>query len=88
MAVIDISMPRLNDIEVISEIKKNYSAVKALTLTMHKDEDYSARAEGYLLKDHADTNLLQEITANRTEKVYSPIFNFRDDYDTCYRTEL
>lgn len=66
MVILDISMPSLRGIEATREIKSANSGVKVLVLTMHKDKQYlyhavSAGAEGYLLKEDADTELFSAI---------------------------
>jgi DNA-binding NarL/FixJ family response regulator len=64
MVILDISMPRLRGIEAIREVKKRYSEVKVLVLTMHREylhQALSAGAEGYLLKEDADRELFSAI---------------------------
>jgi DNA-binding NarL/FixJ family response regulator len=75
MAVIDISMPNLGGIEAISEIKSRHPEVKVLMLTMHKNRQYLARAislgaDGYLLKEDADTELFSAIKEIRNGRKY------------------
>lgn len=52
----DLSMPRMNGMEAIREIKRESPKTKVLVLTVHKAEEYilatlKAGADGYLLKD-------------------------------------
>jgi DNA-binding NarL/FixJ family response regulator len=66
MIILDISMPQLRGIEVINEAKRLCPNVKILMITMHKTEQYflcamSAGADGYLLKEDSDTELLTAI---------------------------
>ena len=66
MVILDISMPNLRGLEATREIKTISSDVKVLILTMHRDKEYvyyaiSAGAEGYLLKEDADTELFTAI---------------------------
>lgn len=70
MVVLDISMPNLRGIEAAAEIKKVRPRVKILILTMHKDSEFlckalSAGADGYLLKESADTELFSAISKVR-----------------------
>jgi len=70
LVILDISMPNLRGIEAIREIKAVYPEAKTLILTMHKDSDYlyqgiSAGADGYLLKEEADTELFSAIESIR-----------------------
>ncbi len=81
LAILDISMPNLRGLEAISEIKAIDPEVKVLILTMHKDRDYlssalTAGAEGYLLKEDADTELLTAIDTLRKGGSYlSPLLS-------------
>ena len=68
VAVIDISMPRLNGIEAVREMTRRSPLTRVLVLSMHDDEAYvtqvlRAGAAGYILKDSAETDLVQAITA-------------------------
>lgn len=70
MVILDISMPNLRGIEATKEIKTTNSEVKVLILTMHNDKEYlyhaiSAGADGYLLKEDADTELFSAIETIR-----------------------
>ncbi|MDR9502047.1 MAG: response regulator transcription factor [Desulfurivibrionaceae bacterium] len=64
--LLDISMPNLRGIEAIAEAKKICPGVKIIMLTMHKSKQYlchalSAGADGYILKEDSDTELLTAI---------------------------
>jgi DNA-binding NarL/FixJ family response regulator len=64
--VVDISMPLLNGIEAVRQIKKFDSQVKVVFLTMHPDVTYAVRAfeagaSGYVLKHSASSELLTAI---------------------------
>lgn len=68
VAVMDVSMPELNGIEVTRQISEEFPAIKVLALSMHKDAAYvreilKAGARGYLLKDCEDADLLGAIRA-------------------------
>lgn len=81
LVIMDISMPNLRGLEATREIKIINSAVKVLILTMHKDKEYlyhafSAGAEGYLLKEDADSELLSAIDTLRRGGTYiSPLLS-------------
>lgn len=75
LVVLDVSMPHLRGIEAAAEIKASWPAVRILILTMHKDLEFlryavSAGAEGYLLKEDADTELLAAVDAIRRGGTY------------------
>ena len=64
--VVDISMPLLNGIEAVRQIKKLDKQVKVIFLTMHPDVTYAIRAfeagaSGYVLKHSASSELLTAI---------------------------
>lgn len=81
LVIMDISMPNLRGLEATREIKIINAAVKVLILTMHKDKEYlyyafSAGAEGYLLKEDADSELLSAIETLRKGGTYiSPLLS-------------
>jgi DNA-binding NarL/FixJ family response regulator len=59
----DLSMPRMNGMEAIREIKKQSPRTKILVLTVHKTEEYilatlKAGANGYILKDSTHAELM------------------------------
>jgi DNA-binding NarL/FixJ family response regulator len=63
VAIIDISMPRLNGVEVVRRLHLELPATRVLVLTMHEEEEYvvhavRAGASGYLLKDSATSELI------------------------------
>ncbi len=62
----DLSMPRMNGMEAIREIKKQSPKTKILVLTVHKTEEYilatlKAGADGYLLKDSTHAELMMAV---------------------------
>ena len=68
IAIVDISLPALNGIEVTRQLGKAAPMTKVLILSMHADEAYvrqslKAGAKGYLLKDADDQDLLRAVTA-------------------------
>ena len=79
MVILDISMPNIRGIEATREIKMSAPRTKILILTMHKGRDYlyhsiSAGADGYLLKEDADTELYMAIEKIREGGIFiSPI---------------
>lgn len=76
MVVLDISMPKLRGIEALSEIKSRHPGVKILILTMHRDKEYlfqslASGADGYLLKEDADSELFSAIRKIREGMFYA-----------------
>ncbi len=70
MVLLDISMPKLNGIQTTLKIKNEYPDVKVLIMTMHDDREYlnssiSAGADGYMLKEDSDMELLTAISTIR-----------------------
>jgi DNA-binding NarL/FixJ family response regulator len=66
VAVLDISMPKLNGMEVVRRLTQELPATKLLVLTMHAEEEYvlhvvRAGAAGFLLKDSASSELLAAV---------------------------
>lgn len=66
--VADISMPLLNGIEAVKQIKKDQRDVKIVFLTMHPDVTYAASAleagaSGYVLKHSAPSELITAINS-------------------------
>jgi DNA-binding NarL/FixJ family response regulator len=56
LVLMDLTMPEMNGMEAITEIKRRYPEVRILVMTLHKAEDYvhaslKAGADGYILKD-------------------------------------
>ncbi|HYA92333.1 MAG TPA: response regulator transcription factor [Thermodesulfobacteriota bacterium] len=75
LIILDISMPNLRGLEAIHDIKMNHPKVRILVLTMHKDKEYlrlaiTGGAEGYLLKEDADSELFSAIDMVRRGKKY------------------
>jgi two-component system response regulator NreC len=73
--VMDITMPHLNGIEAAAQIKKKDPNVGIVILSMHCDETFLIRALsvgalGYLLKDAAETDLLQAVKAVANRKMF------------------
>jgi DNA-binding NarL/FixJ family response regulator len=68
VAVVDISMPRLNGIDVVRRLVAELPRTRVLVLTMHEEEEYvvqmiRAGAAGYLAKHAAISELLEAVRA-------------------------
>ncbi len=73
--VVDISMPLLNGIEAVRQIKKIDERSKVIFLTMHPDVVYAASAfdagaSGYVLKNSASRELVTAIKEAVQGKIY------------------
>lgn len=68
VVVLDLSMPRLNGLEVVRRVTAELPDTRVLVLTMHAEEEYvlhavRAGASGFLLKDSAANELLGAVRA-------------------------
>lgn len=68
VAIVDVSLPGLNGIEVTRQIRKACSATEVLVFTMHSEdalvmEIVQAGARGYLLKQDADRQIIDAVAA-------------------------
>jgi DNA-binding NarL/FixJ family response regulator len=64
--VIDISMPVLNGLEAVSQLRSTDYRTKVVFLTVHEDQDFvaaalSAGASGYVTKSRVTTDLIPAI---------------------------
>jgi two-component system response regulator NreC len=86
--VMDIGMPLLNGIEATKRISADHPKTAVVILSVHSDEAYILRAlkagaRGYLLKDSAETDLIQAVRAVAAGKAFfSPVVSkvLADDY--------
>jgi len=78
LVLMDLSLPRMNGMNAIREIKRCSPETKVLALTVHKTEEYilatlRAGAEGYVLKDATHAELVMGIrTVLRGKPYLSP----------------
>ncbi|ANM30782.1 LuxR family transcriptional regulator [Acidobacteria bacterium Mor1] len=78
LALLDVTMPGLNGLEVAERARKSSPSTRTLVLSMHAGEEYVARAlrvgvAGYLLKDAAAAELEIAIRAiARGDRYLSP----------------
>ncbi len=75
LLLIDLSMPIMNGMEAIRDIKKRHPEIKIIALTVHKTEEYilatlDAGADGYVLKDATHNELLMAISSVLSGKPY------------------
>lgn len=75
MILMDLSMPKMNGLEAIRDIRKRHPGTKILVLTVHSTEEYihaalEAGADGYVLKDSSHAELLMAIKSVASGKRY------------------
>lgn len=75
VAILDIGMPLLNGIEVTRQLSRRLPRLHVLILSMHAEEAYitqalQAGAQGYLLKDSADVELIRAVSSVAAGKSY------------------
>jgi DNA-binding NarL/FixJ family response regulator len=75
LLLIDLSMPKLNGMEAIKEIRGRHPQIKIIVLTVHKSEEYivaslDAGADAYILKDASQNELLLAIEYVMSGKVF------------------
>ena len=75
VVIADISMPRLNGLDAVRQLKKTDPGIKVVFLTMHGDIDFAtdafrAGASGYLLKHSAAEELPRAIRQAFVGRVY------------------
>lgn len=66
LAIVDLSMPGMNGLELIRRIKVDHAALAVLVLSMHAEEQYALRAfkagaNGYMTKDSAADELVRAV---------------------------
>jgi two-component system response regulator NreC len=88
VVILDIAMPKLSGIEAAARISAQLTQTAIIILSMHSDEGYVFRAlksgaRGYLLKDSAESDLVEAIKAVSEGKAFfSPEISkvLADDY--------
>ena len=75
LVLTDLSMPRMNGMEAIREIRRRIPETKIVVLTIHKTEEYilavlKAGADGYVLKDATHDELIMAIKNVLSGKSY------------------
>ena len=75
IAVLDISMPGMSGLEIVSEVRKKSLTVEFIILTMFNEEEYFDEAmdygvKGYLLKENATSDLLSCLKSVYEGKYY------------------
>ena len=95
LVILDISMPKIGGLEAIAMVRERRPAMKILIFTMHKSKQYfyhamMAGADGYLVKDDSEEDLLRAIRRIQEGRTYiSPFLaeDFADDVINVYRRD-
>lgn len=75
LILMDLSMPGMNGLEAIADIKRRYPEMRILVLTCHKTEEYiheslRAGADGYMLKEATHHELRTAVRSVLNGKTY------------------
>jgi len=75
LVILDLSMPKMNGLDALNEIKKISPKTKILVLTIHDSDEYvlpvlKAGADGYMLKYDTQADLITAIKGILTGKQY------------------
>jgi DNA-binding NarL/FixJ family response regulator len=75
LILMDLSMPAMNGLEAILEIKRRFPRTRVLVLTVHRTEEHflatlQAGADGYLLKDASFQELITAVQSVLEGKTY------------------
>jgi len=75
LVILDLSVPVLGGIEITRQIKGVFPEIKVLILGMHKDKEcldcvLGVGAEGYLLKQNANTELFSAVERIKQGGIY------------------
>lgn len=75
LVILDVSLPNIPWMEAIRKVKQDHADTQVLVLSMHEDPEYlkqalSNGAEGYLMKESIDGEILQAIETIREGRLY------------------
>jgi len=75
LLLLDLSMPKMNGISVMKEIKNQFPEIKIMALTIHESDQYvleafEAGADGYCLKDAGRNELMVAVDSVLQGKRY------------------
>jgi two-component system, NarL family, invasion response regulator UvrY len=66
LVIVDLSMPGMSGLDLIARLRKEFTALRVLVLSMHAEEQYALRAfqagaHGYVTKDRAPAELVDAV---------------------------
>jgi two-component system, NarL family, invasion response regulator UvrY len=66
--VLDISMPEMNGLEVLEQLRRRKPKIKTLVLSIHPEDEFAVRAlqagaQGYLTKESSSEELVKAVRA-------------------------
>ena len=75
LVLMDLTMPSMNGVEALTEIKRRYPDVRVLVMTVHNSEDYvhaalKAGANGYIVKEASQEEFLVAMRSVLRGKTY------------------
>ena len=75
LVLLDLTLPKMDGLDCLREIKSRWPEAKVIVLTMHEDENYikqamQAGAAAYVHKSAADTDLFKAIDAVQAGQLY------------------
>jgi len=75
LVLMDLSLPGINGLDAIAEIKRRAPDIKILAVTMHKTDEYIQEAlrlgaSGYLIKESNQSDLMTAIRSVLSGKLY------------------
>lgn len=78
IGIVDISMPVMNGIDAVTEIKKHGSSMKVIFLTVNEDNDFvraafKTGASGYVIKRQMGSDLIAAIKRVLSGKMFVPV---------------
>lgn len=79
IAIVDVDMPRVNGLELLRQLRQMAPSLKAIILTMYKEEDvFNAAmdlgAKAYVVKDNAATDIMAALDKVAAGEMYlSPV---------------
>jgi DNA-binding NarL/FixJ family response regulator len=71
VVLVDITMPKVNGLAVIEQLKKKYSNLRIIILTMHEEAEYVLHA----VRLGADGYLLKNIDSSELEKAIKTVYS-------------